>query len=221
MKVLLLRLEGALQSWGEWAKWDERDTALMPTKSGVIGIIACCAGLKRGDPLIEQLHRKLLFAVRADRCGSIMTDFHTVHSNTMRTADGTIKDRTIVSHRQYMMDGAFMAAFGAVDPTDDALVDWCADALRHPRWCPFLGRKSCVPSAPLFYGITNADSPAEGLQSIPLLKRDEKTIPDSVWIQYESDGDGSRHPDALVDGARRIFTVNTYNRVPYKGQKEG
>ena len=55
MKLLLIRLEGALQSWGEWAKWDERDSGLMPTKSGVIGVLACCMGLKRGDPLGESI----------------------------------------------------------------------------------------------------------------------------------------------------------------------
>ena len=37
MKLLILRLEGALQSWGERSHWDHRDTANFPTKSGVVG----------------------------------------------------------------------------------------------------------------------------------------------------------------------------------------
>lgn len=38
MKILLLRLEGLLQSWGEHSRWDHRDSSDMPTKSGVIGL---------------------------------------------------------------------------------------------------------------------------------------------------------------------------------------
>ncbi|MBR3178852.1 MAG: type I-E CRISPR-associated protein Cas5/CasD [Clostridia bacterium] len=216
MKLLLIRLEGALQSWGEWAKWDERDSSLMPTKSGVIGLIACCMGLKRGDPLIEQMHRKLQFAVRGDRPGEIMTDFHTVHSNTMKTADGTVQDRTIVSHRQYLMDSAFLAVISVWNPMDELMLDRCAEALQHPKWVPFLGRKSCVPSAPLFYGcVTEYTSPEEALQKIPLLVRHGKNPSDTILIRCESKSFGSRHPDALTDGANRAFTMNMYEHFPY------
>ena len=33
-KFIMLRLEGLLQAWGESAVWDNRSTAVMPTKSG-------------------------------------------------------------------------------------------------------------------------------------------------------------------------------------------
>lgn len=36
-KMLMLRLEGVLQSWGEHSRFDSRDSASMPTKSGVVG----------------------------------------------------------------------------------------------------------------------------------------------------------------------------------------
>lgn len=216
MKLLLIRLEGALQSWGEWAKWDERDSGLMPTKSGVIGLIACCAGLKRGDPFIAELHRKLVFAVRGDRPGTIMTDFHTVHSNTMRTADGTIQDRTIVSHRQYLMDSAFLAAIGVRNQEDEPLLDRCGEALKHPVWVPFLGRKSCVPSAPLFCGfVAEYASPAEALKSIPLLQREGQEPVGHVLIRFESKTGESRHPDALMNSEKRVFSVNQYEQIPY------
>ena len=39
-KLLVLCLEGVLQSWGEDAKWDIRDSSDMPTKSGIVGLIA-------------------------------------------------------------------------------------------------------------------------------------------------------------------------------------
>ena len=42
--ILVLRLEGPLQSWGENAKWDFRDSSTMPTKSGIVGLLGCAMG---------------------------------------------------------------------------------------------------------------------------------------------------------------------------------
>ena len=36
-KLLILRFDGALQSWDASSKWDERGTEDFPTKSGVVG----------------------------------------------------------------------------------------------------------------------------------------------------------------------------------------
>ena len=47
--LIALRLEGALQSWGDHSKWDERDSGSFPSKSGVVGLIACAMGLERGS----------------------------------------------------------------------------------------------------------------------------------------------------------------------------
>ena len=44
MKIMLLRLEGVLQSWGERSRWDHRDTSDMPTKSALIGLLGCAMG---------------------------------------------------------------------------------------------------------------------------------------------------------------------------------
>jgi len=44
MNTVFVRLEGPLQSWGTRARWGERDTELEPTKSGVIGLVACALG---------------------------------------------------------------------------------------------------------------------------------------------------------------------------------
>ena len=76
-KLLMLRLEGVLQSWGESSKWDYRDSALMPTKSGIVGLIACAMGLERGNPEIDAIFDAITLAVRADRPGVRMTDYHT------------------------------------------------------------------------------------------------------------------------------------------------
>ena len=169
MRLLILRLEGPLQSWGERSKWDNRDSALMPTKSGVIGIIACCMGLSRDDDRLLELHRKLKLAVRADMPGRLGVDYHTVSSENMMNAEGKAQKRTIVSYRQYLQDASFLAV---ISSEDDLLLDSVSFALRHPKWAAFLGRKSCVPTYPLIPVETDEfDSIKEALDNWPFAER--------------------------------------------------
>ena len=46
-EILLLRLEGPLQSWGGRARWDVRDTGRIPTKSGIVGLLGCALDIGR------------------------------------------------------------------------------------------------------------------------------------------------------------------------------
>ena len=112
--LLVLRLEGVLQSWGERAKWDDRDSASMPSKSGIVGLLACAMGLEREDPEIT--------------------------ANGGKRSPGTI-----ISKRIYLQDASFLVVIAA-----DALWhDRIAAALKAPKWCVYLGRKTCVPSRPV------------------------------------------------------------------------
>lgn len=174
--VLLLWLEGPMQSWGTGSRWDVRDTGCEPTKSGVIGLIGCAMGLDRDDPQLERLDRDLLFGVRIDRPGVFSTDYHTV-TGYHRTAAGDFKhsggtartlskaeehgESTIVSPRDYLHDAAFLVA---LTTDDQALLrqlagelehpDWPGD-LQRPKWPTYLGRKACVPSRPTLDRLAN------------------------------------------------------------------
>ncbi|MEU3567812.1 type I-E CRISPR-associated protein Cas5/CasD [Kitasatospora sp. NPDC036755] len=74
--VLLARLAGPLQAWGLVSRFDRRDTHLRPTKSGFLGLLAAAAGHSRDDSLhpLDELR----FAVRVDRPGTPVRDYHTV-----------------------------------------------------------------------------------------------------------------------------------------------
>lgn len=145
--LLILRLEGALQSWGEEAKWDDRDSASMPTKSGIVGLLACTMGLEREDPQISALSEAIQIAVRADRPGRRSVDYQTVTGNPLRNAEGKKRTtgNTIISRRTYLEDASFLV----VIETTQAWAKRIADALKAPVWCPYLGRKNCVPSCPI------------------------------------------------------------------------
>jgi CRISPR system Cascade subunit CasD len=147
--IVVLRLEGALQSWGEKAKWEVRDTTTMPTKSGIVGLLACCFGYKRGDPAIVDLYRRVRLAVRTEKPGSLLYDYHTVEGMPiLYNAEGKPKSggNTIVSKRYYLQDACFTGFL----ETDPLLAKEIQEALCNPKWVPFLGRKSCPPSKPIF-----------------------------------------------------------------------
>ncbi len=158
--VLLLWLEGPMQSWGTRSRWDVRDTGPEPTKSGVIGLIGCAMGLDRNDRELERLDHDLLFGIRIDRPGVISTDYHTV-TGYHRTAAGEFKrsggtakslakarehgESTVVSPRDYLHDAAFLVGMESSPQRIRSL----RGALAAPRWPLYLGRKSCLPVRPL------------------------------------------------------------------------
>ena len=152
--LLILRLEGPLQSWGLRARWDVRDTGDEPSKSGVVGLLGCALGYRNGDKRLHQLGDELRMGVRVERQGSKMVDFQTV-SGVMMSAGGKIRGKpddpvTIVSPRTYLQDAGFLVALGG--PPD--IMEQCAIALQSPQWPFYLGRKACIPSRPVFEVLT-------------------------------------------------------------------
>ena len=224
MRLILLRLEGPLQSWGEHSKWDDRDTARFPTKSGIIGLIACCAGYARGDERIEELHRSLQISVRGDNMGKLDVDFHTVKSDRMMKADGSIKNHTIISHRQYLENASFLAA---ISSDNNKLLDRIAEVLQNPVWTPYLGRKSCVPTVPVFQCDTDIYLDAEDafrkypLSDLPETSFCYKNRNARVPAEIEDTGGQFERTDKLVDADRRIFSVRRVRRVSYAREEIG
>lgn len=168
---LLLHLSGPLQSWGQRSHYNERDTALFPTRSGVLGLLSSALGRHRDEPIDDLA--QLSLTVRADRPGHLLRDLHTVGGGlpakeTVTTAEGKkrgIKQATLLSYRYYLQDAAFtVAVTGAPEHGD--LINACARALRAPRWAPYLGRRSCPPTGPHFLGHTH--TPWRHLTYLPL-----------------------------------------------------
>lgn len=183
--LLLLRLEGMLQSWGEDSKWDYRDSAGMPTKSGVVGLLACAMGLERDDPQIAQLSQSIQLAVRADRPGTRFVDFQTVTGNPLITANGTKRTLgdTFISRRCYLQDASFLVAIETTAEWYERIVT----ALKAPKWCIYLGRKNCVPSRPV---LESVDPQCSGLLDVmhryPLAERAELPVSFECEMMDES-----------------------------------
>lgn len=152
--LLVLRLEGAMQSWGDGSKWDDRDSASMPGKSAIVGLLACAMGIGREDPEMIALSEAVSVTVRADRPGTKIVDFQTVTGDPLRTADGGKRSSgTIISKRTYLQDASFLVVIAA----DPNWHDRITAALKAPKWCMYLGRKNCVPSRP----VLECEAPVE------------------------------------------------------------
>jgi len=172
--TLFLRLESPLQSWGERAQWGEpRDTAPEPTKSGVVGLLACALGWK-DDAAIAALTDRIRIGVRCDQPGAPtpLVDYHTIGGGYSKpqllTAEGkekrsSGKPHTEITKRHYLCDASFLVAV----QSDEKTILTLADAIQSPVWPIFLGRKSCVPSRPPFDGVKAYNDLETALQKHP------------------------------------------------------
>ena len=167
--LLILRLEGALQSWGENAKWDFRDTSTMPTKSGIIGMLGCAMGVERGSEVLVELARNITVAVRADRPGVKFVDFQTVQGDPLMAATGKPKTtgNTILSPHAYLQD----ACFTVFIDTTEGWRERITAALEAPKWCVYLGRKNCVPSRPILAHLAEYAGLQEAMEQYPAAER--------------------------------------------------
>lgn len=152
--MIQFKLKAPLQSWGleKIRGGDYFPTDTKPTKSGVIGLIACVMGLERGNPKINELCNTLDVYVRTCANEGIMTDFHVITASKERPqylADGTnTKEEAtsgIVTYRSYIQGGDFDVI---VDGPED-LLEEIVFAFNNPYWVPYLGRKSCSVSEPI------------------------------------------------------------------------
>ena len=153
MKILTIRLTAPLQSYGDEATFERRTSGDYPSKSAVIGMIAAALGYSREDSRISKLN-ELKFAVRVDQPGRSLTDFHTVEWK---------KDVRKITYRDYIQDAVFVVAIGSGDGQQ---INEIHDALRHPHYQLFLGRRANVPAGVLLMEEFDDESPVTTLEKL-------------------------------------------------------
>lgn len=214
MATLLLRLVGPMQSWGTTSRFDQRDTGKEPSKSGVIGLLAAAMGIDRENWTGLEPLTLLKMGVRHDRVGVPKRDFQTAGcamGDTVIKANGkqTAEDEGgIVSNRFYLADAAFLVGF---EGEDRSLLERIHARLKNPEWPLALGRKSYVPSEPVWLenGLQDA-SLLDALKAhrwLGTLRRWEETPPAQLLVSLDSaDGSGVLKMDQpLSSFAERRF----------------
>ncbi len=205
MSTLLVRMVGPFQSWGTTSRFDQRDTGKEPSKSGTIGLLAAALGIDRENWDDLQPLTRLSMGVRHDRPGVPARDYQTAQN--IISADGSKRHDTAVTSREYLADAAFLVG---LEGGDHSLLERTDAALRDPVWPLSLGRKSYVPSEPIWIEDGLQDAPLrELLARWPWLATPRKweDPPGRLLVSFESpDGSGLLRMDQpLSSFAERRF----------------
>ena len=151
MKTILLKLKGPMQSWGTSSHFETRNTDYYPSKSALIGIIAASFGYRRDqEQKIKELN-ELDFALRIDQPGMLLRDYH-IAKKYKKTGEF---ERTYVTNRYYMEDAVFVVA---ISHANDQQVEEIYEALQHPYFSPFMGRRSCPVPLDFIIKMTEEDA---------------------------------------------------------------
>jgi CRISPR system Cascade subunit CasD len=183
---LLLRLEAPLMSFGGPMVDALGRTRDFPGKAQVAGLLGNALGYHhRHADLLESLQARIRMAAALVDPGERLRDYQTVDLGrphlvdtgwTTRGAvegrDGASSKETHIRQRWYLADALVLVAL-TLDPPDASpgLADIAA-ALDHPARPLFIGRKPCLPTAPLRLGQTRADGAEDALrETLALLGR--------------------------------------------------
>lgn len=202
---LALRLQGPLQSWGFESRYNRRNTALMPTKSAIAGMCCAASGYSRGsnkeEEFLVQFRGVRMTAIAIPRKGARkelqvrrLQDYHTVQNT--RRASGAINKDCVLTQRQYLSD----AAFGILLEGNVGFLEKIVERLVDPVWGLWLGRKCCIPTAPILAGLRKERHDALSLliDSNPL----------ELYAHQEEVADFSEGRDSIPDVAVSFASEN-------------
>lgn len=209
MHTLIIPLVAPMQSWGYRSRFDIRETAPEPTRSGVIGLICAAMGIPRHADISR--FDQLRMGVRIDKPGNMRVDYHTA----MEVIAANSSNRsTVVSTRYYLSDARFIVG---LESADIKLLQSIEKALRSPVWPLFLGRKAFPLAVPPFFpdgSIRRNKSLERALRVEPFLRLHarDRLPQEDLRISLESpipDPRGTHMLDRPVSFEKRSFEQRT------------
>jgi len=217
---LTLMLDAPMQSWGFSSRFQRRTTGLHPTKSGIVGMICAAMGLAKGSDrertVLEELSRLRMTTIviprqRRNHWTREVVDLPVLRLEDYHTVQGTRKasdptgakadpEATVLTHRQYLLD----AKFGVLLKGDHALLHRVAENLGNPIWGIWLGRKNCIPAAPILVGCFDTDTAEEAWKVfLEILKLDYRPLKEFTRIEHVETFDAGN--DTWSDGVPESF----------------
>ncbi|GBD24937.1 CRISPR system Cascade subunit CasD [bacterium HR30] len=205
MDCLLLRFDAPLMSFGAVVVDENNPTWHFPSRSMLTGLLGNALGWDHRDSdRLQALQSRLRFAARWDAEPQLLTDYQTVDlgldfmRDTGWTTRGRREDRkggdaATLTHqrwREYWANGVATVAL-AVTGSDEPSLARLEEALRFPARPLFIGRKPCLPSAPILIGRRQAAGLKAALGAEPLAeigpRRRPQRIP-ALWPIEEGAG---------------------------------
>lgn len=166
MKFLRIDLSGPMQAWGGHTFENTRPTEMFPTRSGLSGFLACALGIPRIRPQdVAKVNESYLYAVRETSPSASekvrydetkFVDYHIVQN--VRTICGKTKNE--ITYREYLANMSFTVFLSCIDGAKYTVEDF-GEALQHPGYTLYLGRKCCPLTKPPFGGCFEGDSVEE------------------------------------------------------------
>ena len=205
MRHLVLNLEAPLMAFGGETIDNYGVIRWFPAASMLTGLFANALGWRRVERERHQrLQDHLVFAARIDRepaSGVRLRDFQTAQLNkndrgwTTRGQpegrDGGTRtyDAPHLRYRDHFADMRVTVALRLQPEDEDPALDELAAALQEPARPLFIGRKPCLPSAPLLAGTRESDSALAALIATPIEPgRDPNESVRLLWPERESAG---------------------------------
>lgn len=183
MDALILRFDAPLMSFGGVMVDQHNVTDRFPGLSLFAGLLANALGWQHRDSeRIGRLQERLLLASRWDIPGEAIIDYHTVDLGQPKmrekgwTTRGEPEHRdggpdakfgTHQRYRHYWANGVLTSALAMGDADETPTLAELEAALRRPARPLFLGRKTCLPSAPILIGRQAGADVLAILQAVP------------------------------------------------------
>lgn len=201
--IILLRFDAPLIAFGGVAIDAIGVTRRFPGRATLAGLLANALGYTHRDAeLLEELQRRVRYAVRCDRPGSEIVDYHTVDlgQDFLRQGwttrgfvegreGGPAKEGTHIRYRHYLADAVYTIALTLASIDRSPNLNEVEGALREPARPLFIGRKCCLPSVPLLLRRTSADTLLRALEAEPCARRAQPTVALSAWWPADEDID--------------------------------
>ena len=216
MRIVVLRLDAPVVSFGAPAIDQNGVVQAFPALSMLTGLIANALGWDHRDAgMLERLQERVRYAARIDRRGEALVDYQTVDlgaewmlpEHAGWTTRGRVTRRTGASgeathqrYRHYRMDSLHTVAFTLAEG-DGPSPDEVAEALRTPARPLFIGRKCCLPAAPMLVDVVDGTSLVDVLASLPRITRGDAGLLPAYW----GDGDDAT---AAVAGSRVVAVTD-------------
>jgi len=184
--IMILRFDAPIVSFGGVLVDAYGVTRDFPSCSMLTGLLGNALGMDHRDAdQLEALQRRLVYAVRCDVPGEILRDYQTVDLSQPFlkrgwTTRGVVQGRagaeatrtgTHIRYRDYIANSIYTVALTLVPPGGAPDLPGLEEALRAPARPLFIGRKPCLPAAPLLAACIQGEVKREGLLDSALTLR--------------------------------------------------
>ena len=235
MQHLILGLESPLMAFGGETVDNLGVIRRFPSASMITGLLANALGWRRIErERHQQLQDRLVFASRIDRepAGGVrMTDFQTAQlgaSDKGWTTRGAPDERAggantynapHLRYRDYFADMSVTVALRLQPDSEEPTLDDLARALQEPARPLFIGRKPCLPSAPLYRETVDADSALAALVVVPVdPERDPQEAVRVTWPDGEGNDEILPHNTYMLTDQRNwVSGLHGGGRLVHEG----